>query len=103
MINGKDKNIGGTKMRIPPPPSREELKFLPKYIAYKAALLREKLVLTYVIATLMVLFAVHFAVTRFEISNLYEQLRTKEYILAPGVQDFTTVSPQSVPDDYISN
>lgn len=74
---------------------------LPKYIAYKAALLREKMVLSNILILVSFLFLVYFITSRVEIYNLYERLRKKEYILAPGVQDFTTVIPESVPDSYI--
>ena len=104
MIGPKDKNFT-KKAAAPPDPvnSKEEFRNLPKYIAYRAALLREKLILTYVIGIISVLFATYFAISRMEISSLYEQLRSKEYILAPGVRDFTPATPQNVPDSYVSD
>ena len=77
------------------------LKFLPKYIVYRAALLREKLVMSYAVLVISALFGLYFVISRIEIFNLYEKLRVKEYILAPGVQDFTTATPQSVSDSYV--
>ncbi|MEK7689564.1 MAG: hypothetical protein AAB425_00930, partial [Bdellovibrionota bacterium] len=44
-----------------------------------------------------------FIASRFEVSRLTGRLREKEFILAPGVQDFTPVSPQSVPDSHVRN
>ena len=41
--------------------------------------------------------------TRFEIADLNKRLREKEYILAPGVLNFTPASPMSVSDSYISD
>jgi hypothetical protein len=52
------------------------------------------------LATLVV---VIFILGRVEVSNLSDRLRTKEYILAPGVSDFVPVAPQSVPDVYIQH
>ncbi len=80
---------------------KEHLKNLPKYIAYRAALLREKLLLTYLCILISSLFLIYFVISRVEISNLYAKMRVKEYILAPGVLDFTTATPQSIPDSYV--
>ncbi len=105
MISFKIKGVKGAKLDVPQSQSEASTnyKYLPRYIAYKAALLREKLVLSYVSVIIASLFAVYFISSRIEIFNLYEQLRRKEYILAPGVQDFTTASPQAVPDSYIES
>ena len=104
MIGPKEK---GFEKAISDPPevqtSKEHLKHLPKYIAYRAALLREKLLLTYLIAGISGLFLTYFVVSRIEVSSLYDKLRVKEYILAPGVLDFTTATPQSVPDSYVND
>lgn len=80
-----------------------DIRRLPRYISYRAALLREKLQLQYVVLILSSLFAVYFAVSRYEVMRLYERLREKEYILAPGVMDFIPASPEMVPDSYIKN
>ncbi|MFK7824831.1 MAG: TraE/TraK family type IV conjugative transfer system protein [Oligoflexales bacterium] len=80
-----------------------ELKNLPKYISYRAALLKEKQILSYLVVILCALMIGQFTISRLEISSLYKQLRTKEYILAPGVLDFTTATPQSVPDSYVND
>ena len=80
-----------------------DLKTLPRYICFKAALLHNKLTLQYVILILVGLLGAYFIVSRIEIHSLYGKLRAKEYILAPGVMDFTPASPQSVPDSYVSN
>ncbi|MFK7827884.1 MAG: hypothetical protein AB8G05_27295 [Oligoflexales bacterium] len=76
---------------------------LPKYISYRAALLREKLVLSYMIGVISIIFISYFAISRFEIANLYSELRRKEYILAPGVRSFTAATPQNVPDSYVED
>lgn len=83
--------------------SWEELKVLPRSICYKAALLREKLSLQFALVLATVSFLTVFITSRFEIWQLHQKLRVKEYILAPGVQDFTPVTPQSVPDSHIQN
>ena len=61
------------------------------------------MILTYLIGVISALFLVYFVVSRIEVSSLYDKLRVKEYILAPGVLDFTTATPQSVPDSYVND
>lgn len=102
MIGPKNKKFN--KLASDPPKkatTREAFSALPKYIAYRAALLREKLILTYLVGIVSILFAAYFVISRIEIASLYKQLRVKEYILAPGVLDFTVATPQSVPDSYV--
>ena len=104
MIGPKEKNIRRTQSKAPPSPKgTEHFRNLPKYISYRAALLREKLIMSYLVAILSGLFVVYFVISRVEIASLYKQLRVKEYILAPGVLDFTTATPQSVPDSYVND
>lgn len=102
MINSKNKGVSAKKLQIPKEDSRQSYRNLPKYISYKAALLREKQVLIRLLIASLVLFSFYFIQSRFEISRLHEQLRKKEYILAPGVQNFVTVNPQTIPDSYVN-
>ena len=102
MVSSKDKGFEPKTLDNPPTEQeRKDLSYLPRYIAYKAALLREKMVLTYLVGITLFVLVGYFAISRIEIAHLYSQLRTKEYILAPGVRDFTPVSPQSIPDAYV--
>lgn len=80
-----------------------DLRTLPKYVCFRAALLQNKITLQYVILILSAALLVHFIVSRQEVYSLYGKLRQKEYILAPGVMDFTPAAPQSVPDSYVAN
>ncbi|PIP90398.1 MAG: hypothetical protein COW79_07685 [Bdellovibrionales bacterium CG22_combo_CG10-13_8_21_14_all_38_13] len=80
-----------------------DLKVLPKYLCYKASLLREKMTLKSIIALVLTLFLFQYCTGRMEVMSLHKKLREKEYILAPGVQDFTTASPQAVPDSYVND
>jgi hypothetical protein len=80
-----------------------DLSVMPKYICFKAALLKEKVLLKNIILLLIGVFSVYFLISRNEISGLYTKLREKEFILAPGVIDFTPASPQSVTDGYVDN
>ncbi|MFK7823634.1 MAG: TraE/TraK family type IV conjugative transfer system protein [Oligoflexales bacterium] len=104
MIGPREKGIKQTEC-LPPKKAGEDAKYrgLPKYISYRAALLREKLVLSYMIGVLSILFISYFSISRIEISQLYNDLRSKEYILAPGVQSFTAATPKNVPDSYIED
>jgi hypothetical protein len=72
-------------------------------ICFRAALLRSRLTQQYIILGLVAVLGAHFLMTRAEIYALYGKLRTKEYILAPGVQDFTPAAVQSVPDSYVND
>lgn len=105
MIGPKEKGITGEQVEPLPVGSYEgvDLKNLPKFICFKAALLKEKMTLKSVLAILAVLFSTHYCATRMEVSSLHQKLREKEYILAPGVLDFTTASPQAVPDSYVND
>lgn len=105
MITAMDKGIEAAQVATPPVGTYQgvDLRVLPKFIAFKAAMLKEKLTLQYILAIHLAAFAANFAFSRFEIHGLEKKLREKEYILAPGVMDFTTASPQSVSDSYVVN
>ena len=105
MLGAMEKGVEAARLGTPPRGSCDgvDLRTLPKYISYRAALVREKLTLQMLIGALVVGFFGYFVMTRIEISRLHEALRTKEYILAPGVVDLTSVSPQSVPDSYVEH
>jgi hypothetical protein len=105
MLTAMDKGIEAAQVVTPPKGSYDgvDLKVLPKWICFKAALLKEKLTLQYVIAIHLSCFLAYFALSRMEVVSLHKQLREKEYILAPGVMDFTTAAPQSVSDNYVAN
>lgn len=103
MIGAMEKGVEAARLSEPPKGSYEgiSLQTLPKYICYKAALAREKSTLQMILVVVLGLFALYFGISRFEVLGLYGKLRAKEYILAPGVQDFTAASPHTVSDSYI--
>lgn len=105
MLSAMDKGIEAAQVVVPPKGTYDgvDLKVLPKWICFKAAILKEKLTLQYVIAIHLSCFLAYFVISRMEVVNLHKQLREKEYILAPGVMDFTTAAPQSVSDAYVAN
>jgi len=104
MIGPIEKGIAAAKISEVPEGVYEgvDLRVLPKYISFRAALLHQKLTLQYMILILAGFMALYFIISRAEIYSLYGKLRAKEYILAPGVLDFTTAAPQAVPDNYVS-
>ena len=104
LIGPKEKGIEKTPTR-PQEGKFEgvELRFLPRFISYKAALLKEKMALKTLLVFFLVFFGFHYMAMRLEIASLHKKLREKEYILAPGVLDFTVVSPQNVPDSYVDD
>jgi len=103
MIGPIEKGIRAAKIQTAPKTQYQgvDLKFLPKYISYKAALLKEKSTLQFVLIVLLLLHSIYYLTTRFEISALHKNLREKEYILAPGVIDFTSATPHNVSDEYV--
>ena len=105
VIGPMEKGMEAARLQTPPAHVVDgvDLRVLPKFICYRAALLREKLSLQYGLAILTGVFLVFFVSSRIEISHLYKRLREKEYILAPGVQDFTPAAPSSVPDSHVAN
>lgn len=105
MIGPMEKGFAAARLDAPPKDVYDgvDLSTLPKYICYRAALLKEKMTLQYVVLALLFLSIGHYATSRVEISGLYTKLREKEYILAPGVLDFTPAAPQTVTDSYIND
>ena len=105
MVGPMEKGLSRAKLCAPPVGAYEgvDLRVLPEYICFKAALLKEKLTLKYVCLILVMILGVQFAVSRLEVTDLVTKLREKEYILAPGVLDFTPASPQSVSDSYVQD
>ena len=105
MIGSMEKGMKAAQVNSPPSGSYKgvNLKVLPKYLCFKAALMKEKILLQNLVLLIIGLFGVYFIITRYEISNLYSKLREKEYILAPGVVDFTPASPQTVTDSYVES
>jgi hypothetical protein len=80
-----------------------DLSMVPNYVSYKAALAREKDLLRKICVGLFLALIVVFVAGRIEVYRLQGKLRTKEFILAPGVNDFIPVAPQSVPDSYVQH
>ena len=105
IIGPMEKGFEVARLQAPPAHVVDgvDLRVLPKFICYKAALLREKVALQFWLALLAAAFLIVFLGSRWEVHSLNTKLRAKEYILAPGVQDFIAVSPQSVPDSHVQN
>lgn len=105
MIGAAEKGIEAARLSVPPEGvyGGVDLKALPSYICFRAALLRARATERQIIAVLAILLLGHFAVSRIEVSRLQGKLRAKEYILAPGVQDFTPAAAQTVPDQYVKD
>ncbi len=105
MLTAMDKGVEAVLVTTPPVGVYKgvDLRILPKFIAFKAAMLKQRMTLQYILAIHLAAFALNIAFSRIEIHGLEMKLREKEYILAPGVMDFTTASPQSVSDTYVVN
>ncbi len=88
IIGPIEKRVEAARLQAPPAHVIDgiDLKVLPKFICYKAALLREKLFLQTILALVTGAFIVFFVASRIEVTGLYSKLRSKEFILAPGVR-----------------
>ena len=96
---------GFARSRLAAAKSLDSLKLdeLPEHVSYRAALVREKLMMQHLSLILLFLLVAVFIQSRIEIGGLQERLRTKEFILAPGVTDYLPVSPGTVPDSYVQH
>lgn len=105
MITPIEKGIALAKTKTPPDHIYKDLDLsvVPKYVAYKSALIKERATYKTISLILLASFCLHFAVSRYEVLGLQERLRTKEYIAVPGVENFTVVNPQGVPDGYVES
>jgi hypothetical protein len=100
MIGPMKKGIEGAKLHTPEHGVYEghDLRVLPEFVCYKAALLKEKVVWQNVSLVIGAMLTLVILFTGGTISSLNERLRLKEYISLP---DFVAVSPQSISDEEI--
>jgi hypothetical protein len=105
MIGAMEKGIQAARIAAPPMGVCEgvDLRTIPKFVSFKAAMLHNKLTQQFTILVLSFLLCAQYLINRHETLSLYEKLRTKEYILAPGVQDFTPASSGTVSDEYVAD
>ncbi len=103
MISPMQKGVVLAKVQTPDPSVLGELdlRTLPKYICYKAALQKEKTTYQTISLVLIALLCSLFLYSRYEAYQFSNQLRKKEYILAPGSFDFTPVRAHKVSDKYV--
>lgn len=101
----KEKKFSKKKVDLPDDSKNEQLDLskLPEHISFKAASAREKITYQVILLIVGLIFCTHYYASKIEIASVYKKLREKEYILAPGVLDFTTASPQAVPDNYVKD
>lgn len=100
MIGPIEKGLEAARIQTPKVGTYEghDLRVLPEFISYKAALIKEKLIwrnISFLMGLMFLLVAIFSGGT---ISSLNERLRLKEYISLP---DFVAVSPQSISDEEI--
>ena len=103
MVGAMEKGIAAAEISRPPKGSYDgvDLRILPKYISFRAALLQSKLTYQYINLGLAAVLLVVFLTSRVEVNSLYTKLREKEYILAPGVQVTTPAAVNEVTIDYV--
>ncbi|PIS10103.1 MAG: hypothetical protein COT73_11205, partial [Bdellovibrio sp. CG10_big_fil_rev_8_21_14_0_10_47_8] len=105
MINEKSKNIAGKVIATPKVGlDSVNLRQLPKYLCYRASLLRDKMTLQYVLALVIAAWTIQYTVDRFSDNELMKRYRQKEFILAPSnIVGFTPARPQGVPESYVDD
>ena len=105
MVNEKQKNVPGQKIQAQKGALVEtDLRKLPKYLCYRASLLREKLTLQYVLALVVACWMIQYTVDKVSDNELMQKYRQKEFILAPSnIVGFTPAKPQGVPDSYVDD
>lgn len=105
MIGAMEKGIEAAKLSTPPAGTYEgiDLTTLPKFICFKAAVLKSQTTFQYVIIALSVVFCTYAVIREYSFLNFMHRYRLKEYILAPGVMDFTKASPQTVSEHYVND
>ncbi len=103
MIHPMQKGVELARVQTPDPSiiGDLDLRTLPKYICYKAALQKEKTTYQTICLVLLTLLASLFLYSRYEAYQYTSNLRKKEYILAPGTFDFTPVRAHRVSDKYV--
>lgn len=100
MIDPIKKGAERAKVEVPPIGAYEgvALSTLPKYVSYKAALLKEKALWQNISIVLLLCLIAVMLVNQNQITKLTKMYREKEYIVLP---DYIPVSPHTISDDYV--
>ena len=106
MLRAIDKGVKAAEMTRPPAGvyGDIDLRVIPKFVSYKAALLREKVGLQYLLGITGLLWVATFLIQSNRIDYWQSRYREKEFILVPSnIVGYTPAVPQSVPQSYVGN
>ncbi len=106
MIQAIDKGVKAAELTRPPAGvyGDVDLRVIPQYISYKAAILREKIGMQYLLALCGFLWVATFLIQGNRIDYWQSKYREKEFILVPSsIVGHTPAVPQSVPKEYVGN
>ncbi len=106
MLKAIDKGAKAAELTRPPAGvyGDVDLRVIPKYVSYRAALLREKVGLQYLLGLMGILWMGTFLVQSNRIDYWQTKFREKEFILVPSsIVGYTPAVPQTVPPSYVGN
>lgn len=106
MLRAVDKGVKAAEMTRPPAGvfGEVDLRVIPKYVSYRAALLREKHGLHVILGIAVFLWVSTFLVQSNRIDYWQTKFREKEFILVPStIVGHTPAVPQTVPKSYVGN
>ncbi len=106
MLTAIDKGVKAAELTKPPAGvyGDVDLRVLPQFISFKAATLREKLNLQYVILLGVFAWAATFLIQNNRIDYWQTKYREKEFILVPSkIVGHTPAVPQTVPKEYVKD
>ncbi len=106
MLKAIDKGVEAAEMSRPPAGvyGNVDLRAIPKFVSYRAALLREKHGLHFILGLVVFLWTSTFLIQSNRIDYWQSKFREKEFILVPStIVGHTPAVPQTVPKSYVEN
>ena len=106
MIKAINKGVEAAELTRPPAGvfGDVDLRVIPKYVSYQAALVREKLGMQFLLGLVALLWIGTFLVQTNRIDYWQTKYREKEFILVPSnIVGHTPAVPQDVPKSYVGN
>lgn len=106
MLRAIDKGVAAAELSRPPAGVYGEidLRVIPKYVSYRAALFREKVGMQFLLGLTAFLWLATFLIHSNRIDYWQTRFREKEFILVPSnIVGHTPAVPQDVPKSYVGN
>jgi len=106
MLRAIDKGVAAAELSRPPAGvyGDFDLRVIPKYVSYRAALLREKMGMQFLLGLTAFLWIATFLIQSNRLDYWQTRFREKEFILVPSnIVGHTPAVPQDVPKSYVGN